>query len=304
MLRRELCLLALGTLLCSPLHLSGQQVVVGTPLFGVNDSFFEQFQLGWGFRGGGSIGPLSFGGLSPALPPFGNFDPASGAGFGVARRWGNGEFFFNLSAAQGRRTSMTMTAPSMTLTNGVPGLLQDVSVRPFVTGLVPIVGGDPWYPYYPVYSPFYPVYPPYAVGPLYPLRPWYSVPQPGIMSSLVEKLQRLRHEAPLQRPFHGQGDEDLVLGEGERKSSIPLSVDGSVSTAERGDIGVAEIRLLQEIEAAEQRHQINRLIAEAQDAERSGRIGIARVRYRQAAAKADGDHRQQLLQLAESLPQK
>jgi hypothetical protein len=73
------------------------------------------------------------------------------------------------------------------------------------------------------------------------------------------------------------------------------------STAERADISEAEIRRQQAADDAARQSEIERLRAEGKKAEQVGNLAIARVRYRQAAARTTGDMRQQLLQAAERL---
>ncbi len=47
---------------------------------------------------------------------------------------------FNLGAAQGSSRNLSATAGSLTVTNGVPGFFAATTQRPFVTGLIPVVG--------------------------------------------------------------------------------------------------------------------------------------------------------------------
>ena len=67
------------------------------------------------------------------------------------------------------------------------------------------------------------------------------------------------------------------------------------SSAERGDISVAEIRQQQAREVQAEQQKLQLLIEEAQTAERVGRYGAARVRYKQAALLAEGELRKTLL---------
>jgi hypothetical protein len=276
-------LVAAGVLWVLPPGVLAQQVAVGTPLVGVHDGFFEHFNIGWAFRSGSLS--FQFGGPQFAVPPFGGFNPSLGAHFGLANRWGNGEFALNFLGSQGRQTTMTMTAPSVTALNGVPGYVQDVSMRPFVVGLVPVVGEFPAFP-------------------LYPIDPFYPVPRPVRVSPLYEKFARLKREMPRRPDADRTAGADRILGDEAAPSALPGLVRRSASTAERGDISVAEIQKQQELEDAERQREIDRLIAAAHEAERSGRMGIARVRFQQAAARSAGQQREELLRLAAGLPDK
>ena len=64
---------------------------------------------------------------------------------------------------------------------------------------------------------------------------------------------------------------------------------------------MAEIRRLQALEDESKRQELSQLIEEAQAAERAGQLAVARVRYQQAAARASGDQRRELLELVAKL---
>src|SRR6185436_3896146 len=88
---------------------SAQMVHVGTPLIGVNDSFYEHINIGWGLRGRNWF--MNFGGPNSVIPAFGGYDPNNDFRFGV----GGPNGFFNLAASQGSNRSITMSAPSVTM---------------------------------------------------------------------------------------------------------------------------------------------------------------------------------------------
>jgi hypothetical protein len=156
------------------------------------------------------------------------------------------------------------------LQNGGTGYIQDISVRPFVTGLIPVVGST-------------------AVSPV------------------EERLERLRQEAALTNPNSQPTDAELLLGAGASQSTSNTGPSPSVpatsrSSAERGDISLAEIRARQAGHPeADPADEINNLIDTARLAEASGRMGAARIRYQQAAAKATGELKRALLAKCESL---
>jgi hypothetical protein len=116
-----------------PKAAQGQQVAVEAPFHSVSHSFYEQIGVRWGIRGNGWF--FNFGGPPPA-PPFGGFDPNAGANFGFAGPSG----FFLLTAGQGSSTTLSGAAPSVVVPNGGVGFFSDTIQRPFVTGLVPVVG--------------------------------------------------------------------------------------------------------------------------------------------------------------------
>jgi general secretion pathway protein D len=77
--------------------------------------------------------------FASAIPQFGAYDAGTAAQFGFAIL-SDIEVFFLLEAAQGDTRSNVLTAPKVTLFNGQTASVSDLSQRPFVTGLTPVVG--------------------------------------------------------------------------------------------------------------------------------------------------------------------
>ena len=163
------------------------------------------------------------------------------------------------------------------LQNGIPGSVQDISVRPFVTSFTPVVGGRTFF------------------GPV-------------MTSPIEERLKRLRQQAALENPGVSQSDAALLLGASQRNAaSQPARTTSSsprttASSAAHGDISVAEIRRQKQAKPrASATDEVQLLIATARAAEVSGNLGAARLRYRKAAARATGQLRSGLLAKLESL---
>ncbi|MDA1052264.1 MAG: hypothetical protein O3C40_17540 [Planctomycetota bacterium] len=251
---------------------NAQQVYTTVPLVSSSDSFYESFGTDWGFSHRGRNGYFFFnrGGANTGIPVFGGYNPNADARFGFGSRGRNGSFYFNAWAGQGSNRTITSSVPSLMLQNGASGFVQDISVRPFVTGLIPVVGD-------------------------------------GTVSPVEERLERLRQEAALVNPNSQPTDAELLLGAGAGQdksngSSSPSVTSPSRSSAERGDISLAEIRHQQAAQpVADPADEINKLIETARLAEANGRLGAARIRYQRAAAKATGDLKQALLSKVESL---
>jgi general secretion pathway protein D len=74
-----------------------------------------------------------------ALPPFGGFDPNSAATFGFAIL-SDIQAFFLVEAAQGDSRTNVLNAPKVTLFNGQQAFVADSTQRPFVVGVIPVVG--------------------------------------------------------------------------------------------------------------------------------------------------------------------
>lgn len=79
------------------------------------------------------------GSFSSATPQFGGFAATDAANFGFAIL-SDIEAFFLLQASQGDQRSNVLQAPKVTLFNGQAASVSDVSQRPFVTSLIPVVG--------------------------------------------------------------------------------------------------------------------------------------------------------------------
>jgi general secretion pathway protein D len=77
--------------------------------------------------------------FSSAVPAFGGFTATNAANFGFAIL-SDIEAFFLIQAAQGSDRSNVLQAPKVTLFNGQLASVSDVSLRPFVTSLIPVVG--------------------------------------------------------------------------------------------------------------------------------------------------------------------
>ncbi|HEY4260558.1 MAG TPA: hypothetical protein VGM98_10365 [Schlesneria sp.] len=132
--RVKSCLSFVVSLLGLPALLSAQMVTTQSPLHSNTSSFYEYSHVGWSvhnphyfmnFNGGGGT------------PPFGDYQPNAGlsGGFGVNNT------AFDFGFGQGASLNSTTVTPMLTTTNGFPGYLFIGSERPFVTGVVPVVGG-------------------------------------------------------------------------------------------------------------------------------------------------------------------
>ncbi|WP_404308061.1 hypothetical protein [Neorhodopirellula lusitana] len=130
-------ILALAT---APTTANAQLIQTQVPAQNIGNSYYEGFALGWGIQGPGFFG--NFNGIQ-APPPFGGFDPNAGATTGVGFRRGGWSGNLGLSLNQGSSRSNTSTTASVTTTDGLPGNITNQTYTPYVTGIVPIVGGRP-----------------------------------------------------------------------------------------------------------------------------------------------------------------
>jgi hypothetical protein len=289
--------LVLGTVWLGGERVRAQPMTqVTTPYHVINDSFYES--LGFGGFGINRMGPnggwfFNTGPAGSAPPPFGGYDPAADARFGARI----GPFNFNGLAGTGSSRSHVMQAPTITLTNGVPGFMFDGSMVPFVTGIVPVVG----------YAP---------VGTGIPPAGGMNGGQQGV-SLLEERLVRMQQEQALAQAA-AAGAEAAAAGQAQRvggdapplvlqgpppaaASPSSTGVSSTGSSANHGDISVAEIRAQQAAQEAQLQNEIQVRIEKARGHEQAGELGIAKIYYRQAAERAEGRLKQQLLEHIQQL---
>ena len=293
---RVFAFLSLVAALVQSDRLQAQQVQLTAPFHTINDSFYENFGTGWGLNGGGRNWFFDTGPASSAAPPFGGWDPATDARFGFGGVTGGGiGFNFNWLGGQGSNRSHIMQAPTIVVPNGGSGSLFSGSIRPFVTGVVPIVGNAPRVSMVPVVAP------------------------QTSTSPLQERLERLRQQEAMaqaaQQPRVDQAapdvaardDDPLVLGGGaavaNQASGGGHSRSSVGSTANHGDISVDEIKRQQAHEDEARQQEILVKIEKARGCEEAGKLGVAKIYYQQAARQAEGEMKRKLLAKINSLSQ-
>ncbi|MBC8353361.1 MAG: general secretion pathway protein GspD [Planctomycetes bacterium] len=147
-------------------RLQDLQVTIEVRFITLRDDFFERIGVDFDFDIDDNVtalppddsGPSVAIGLDPAgvpttdfdfsftqdsfgitAPAFGGFQGANAANFGFAIL-SDIEAFFLVQAATGSDRSNVLQAPKVTLFNGQAASVSDVSQRPFVTSLIPVVG--------------------------------------------------------------------------------------------------------------------------------------------------------------------
>lgn len=276
-----------------------QQVQLTSPLQTINDSFYENFGFGGIHMGRGGPGGgwhLNTGPANSTPPPFGGYDPAADARFGM-QFGGPFGLGFNMLAGQGSTRSNTVTAPTIVIPNGGTGSIFSGSIRPFVTGVIPVVGNAQY-------------------GPMMPMM----APQPSV-SPLAERVAQLQQQQAATQAAAGaapgpvpavqpappaRGDRPLVINGGPLAAQAPAgrsatSASDNDSTANHGDLSVAEIRRQQAARDATQLEEIQARIEKARGLEETGKPGQAKIYYQQAATRADGELKKQLLEKIRSL---
>lgn len=278
--------LVIATLVLTTAVSHAQQTALVVPQGFVSDSFYQSIGINWGLRGNGPGGGWFFNNGGGAPPPaFGGFVPGSGATFGFGANGPHGGYRFTIFGSQGSTRSFTSNSALLTLPNGGVGSIQAGSWVPFVTGWVPVVGDG----------------------------------QPLVVRSpLQERLERLQAgetSSPSPRSNTRPATTATVDREVAPAKFVAISQGGAGkltpthanSSANHGDISVAEIRrqnaLADEARQEEISREVTRLLAQGQDAEQQGKFGAARMFYRQAFKRATGELRGAIAERLARLPQ-
>ncbi len=118
---------------------SAQYSFIETPFNSASHSFYENIGTAWGVQGRGWF--FNFGGGGAGNPaPFGGFDPNAQANFGTGFRGNGFRGNFRMTAGQGSDSTLTTSTPGVMVPNGGIGFFSDVQQRPFVLGIIPVVG--------------------------------------------------------------------------------------------------------------------------------------------------------------------
>jgi len=297
-------------------RMQGTQVQITTPYHSINDSFYERIgvDFDFSFKGGRNVvgldalgnptsdGRIHFnqGSFDSAMPQFGGHDPSADATFGFGKSGGKFSPSFRFALGQGSNRSHVMQAPTVVMHDGQTGFVMDSSMRPFVTSVVPVVGtGVPMLPPSPPISPVRQA-----------LARMEAEKRLGMQQSRPEP--RARRETPRRQPDAFEGG--LALGNGPQHGDdpastgddAPLVLKGSskpdeAETANHGDVNEAETERQQAQEDSERQQEILARVAKAHGYEEAGKLGIAKIYYQQAAARASGEMKRELLKRIQSL---
>ena len=238
----------------------GQTAVVSTPSSNVSSSFYER--TGVGFDVSFPNGFFNFN--QGAMPPFGGHDPNADAT--LAFKVGNASF--NFAFGQGSNQTISSATPTVIVPNGGTGFVSDVSLQPFVTGYIPVVGGA-------VFGPGN------GFGNINTIAP----PAGPSISPVALGLARLQAEG-------------VALGSYKRAAAHqPVkSAKPTYSSATHGDVSVVQIRRHNELLRSAKEAEISAFVARANRAESRGELDAAIQLLNQArrAAKGDKEKREEL----------
>lgn len=265
------------------------QVTITTPMHSVGHSFFERIGTQWSLQGPGFF--VRFGG-GPAVPPFGRFQPGAGLQGGVGFQGGPWRGQLHFFAGQGARTSFTTVAPSMTVTQGMPGTMFAGTWSPFVMGVVPVVG-----------------------------RPWPGVPYRTPLQMAVEQLSSSRGASVSGAVLPPRGARAAGAaappgvgvpraGQQARNPHPHESAPAARRAPWRNDHPGGSLAALRRKAAARQQAERRRkhqraqeLFQQAQQFHRQGRVKTARAFCRAALPLADEQTRRQILRFCNRLEQ-
>lgn len=294
---------AVGLGLALPAACWSQNTTITSPSSRPSHSFFEQNGVGFGFnvgggapvnRGGGSgvVGLMPNGQFTPdgslqfrqnnqAVPPFGGFEADAGGMGGISMSNGNASALLNFLGNQGSSRSNTSISPSVTVGNGATGYVSESTQRPFVTGVVPVVGGFGGGGG--------------GVG--------FSLPAPlpgGLPAGATPLDERLgRLESGEKVGARGS----VPAGGAATKTTLPKTIrpiaqdddaltkrldSTRASTAGRGAASLEEIRAAQLSRQNGQQREAASDFERGQQAENSGKPAVAKMFYEMAARKASG----------------
>ena len=262
MRRGYLLIAAIGLLIVCGDRATAQQAAVGHSFNSAGNSFYEGFGVGFGLSGPGWFFNSGGGAGNGAPPQFGGFDPNAQATFGVGLHGHGINGFLNFSAGQGSNSTFSEVSPSVMVMNGGFGFINDFSTRPFVTGVVPVVGD------------------------------FGTSPVQAKLAQLRAEGKSLAEEAAAAVAESQRAD---VRPAGD---SPPISAGGGTSgksSAERGDLSVAELRRRHATDGSQQQAQIDEWLRKAQIQESAGQFGVAKQYYLRASRCATGEQQKTIL---------
>jgi hypothetical protein len=116
---------------------AGQMLNTTVPAGQLRSGSFEDFAFTWSLRGDRFFAQSG----GPPRVPFGNAVAGSGLRGGGLAAGGGIRGSLGFSLAQGSSQTVTSSAATVTALPGAPAAISSQTIRPFVTGVTPIVGG-------------------------------------------------------------------------------------------------------------------------------------------------------------------
>ena len=262
----------IGTMIASTAL--AQMVNLQAPFQNTSDSFFESFGTSGNYTSNDGNFFFNWGGGN-AIPPFGGFNPNNQANLGFQSNGSRGSFSLNLSMAQGSSRTNSVTTPSLTLMNGGSGSINSTINRPFVTSVIPVIGGGRPLGYVPVI----------AGQSNFQMSP----PQLVYTNPLIQKIQRLGTE-----PVNGPDTLARIRAKARQAETQQTTKKKTPSSAEYGDISVAEIRAKNAQAKSATYAKVAEHIAKAEEYFAAEKYSLARYHYRYAWKRAPQSEKSRL----------
>lgn len=244
----------------TPLSAFGQQVTTQMPLQSNSHSFFERSNVSWSIRSPHYF--LSFNG-GGAEAPFGGANPNAGISGGFAV----GNARMNFGFAQGGSLSSSTFAPVLTTTSGYPGSIFAGTVRPFVTGMVPVVGAA-------------------GAGAGFPVGPLAQRISTGELPLEQGRIVTRDHSVEASRLSQeglSSQSEDIQRQLTARKAGSQLTPTQRAISEKDVRNGTADSGGHLKEQATAEDHFVRGI-----EAEKMGKYGLAKVYFQLASAKGDG----------------
>ncbi|MEK6238123.1 MAG: hypothetical protein N2C14_25705, partial [Planctomycetales bacterium] len=244
---------------------------------------------------------LQVGGFQQAVPPFGGFQPGSGLTGGGAFNTGRGRLNLGFEFSQGSRRSNVSQSPSVTLMNGQTGVFMDTSQSPFVISVVPVVGQG-------VFSDFGASNT--IAGRL--LRGEIHFDREGRLhaGATPKEIPRLnptqpravfvpknRAKEPVKSLKIGSGNKSSEPTRAARASGGGQGESSGESTAEQASLSLSEILQRKESLQKEQQTEASKYLEQGKEAAAEGKHSVAKIYYRMALRRAQGELKQQIQSL-------
>ena len=172
----------------------------------------------------------------------------------------------NAQFEQGSMRSLTTTSASVTTMNGAPGFISATTQRPFVLGLIPVVG-DYGGAAAPIYGPG-PLLPRYSPGPSVVQQRIAQMRQEGISFTPSRSAAR----GPGPKPSAAERKQD------EFQDRLAAARDSSAGHAAQS---IAEIRHRQQQQDEGRERKAAELYRKMREAQAAGKSEVARVYQRQ-----------------------
>ena len=266
----------------------GPQTTITTPSHNISDSFYERNGIDFDF----DIGGFRFrqGSFDTAIPSVGGFtSDRDGARGGFAVRKGNNRARIRWAFGQGSNRTHSVQAPVVTVANGQQGFVTNTTQIPFVTNVIPVVnnwrGGG-----MNMVQPNFASMPGYDTSPITSVTPYYGNATAGLEDRMrAAALAASREEAPRRRKPRAEPAAQPQVDEHTQRL-----YEARGSSAGQPAPSIAAIRASQADSDNSEQGEALSFYERGKKAEEQGKIGVAKIYYRNALQTARGKLRDEI----------